>query len=85
MPDNNNSLDDSVDLDDPIVKLFRKVMLESIAREEKSDLYCSHCGTNLPYNRITVGYVANGVDANFNPVKKLEYFCTLCQKPFDKK
>jgi len=79
------SVDDkAIDLDDPLVILFRKVMLEQIAKEQKSDLYCSHCSTNLPYTHMTIGpVIEEAVDGNGNPIKiSFDYFCTLCQKGF---
>ncbi len=77
--------EEKLNLDDPIVVLFRKLMLEKNAKAENSDLYCPKCKTNLPYNMMTVATVPDGVDANFNPVHKPAYFCTLCQEYFEKK
>ena len=77
--------EDGINLDHPVVVLFRKLMLERNAKVEKSDLYCPTCETNLPYNHMTVASVPDGVDANFNPVHRTAYFCTLCQEYFDKK
>ena len=76
--------EEGINLDDPFVKLFRKVMLEHAAKNEKSDLYCPQCKTNLPYTNMTVATVHDGFDANFNPVGKTKYFCTLCEIYFDK-
>jgi len=76
--------ENGINLEHPVVKLFRKVMLESAAKEQGSDLYCPKCKTNLPYSEMTVAKEFDGVDANFSPVYKLTYFCTLCQEYFDK-
>ena len=75
---------EGLDLDDPIVKLFRKLELNRIALVTGSDLYHAKCDTRLPYNEITVGLVRNGVDANYNHLAKLDYFCPLCQESFEK-
>jgi len=77
--------ENGINLYHPVVVLFRKLMLERNAKAENSDLYCPKCKTNLPYNHMTVASVPDGVDANFNPMKKITYFCTLCQEYFDKK
>lgn len=69
-------------LDDPWVIIFRRVMLETIARTENSELHCPKCGTNLPYNQMTVAQIPDGVDANLNPVYKDGNFCTLCEEYF---
>jgi len=74
--------EDGINLNHPLVKLFRKFHLEKAAKEQGSDLYCPYCGTNLPYFHMTVGQEPAGVDANFNPLKRIVYFCTLCQKDF---
>lgn len=77
--------EDGINLDHPLVVLFRIAMLEKQARAEKSDLYCPKCKTNLPYNPMTVASLPDGVDASLNPVHNPAYFCTLCQSYFDKK
>ena len=77
--------EDGINLDHPFVVLFRKLMLERNAKADNSDLYCPKCGTNLPHNRMTVASVPDGVDADFSPVHRPAYFCTLCQEYFDKK
>lgn len=73
-----------LNLEDPVVKLFRKLELNRLALVTGSDLYHKKCDTRLPYNSITVGQVNDGVDANLNTVVKLAYFCPLCQEYFDK-
>lgn len=76
--------ENGLNLEHPLVLLFRKLELERIAKEQKSDLYCPKCGTNLPYNQMTVARIPDGTDANYNPVYKQGYFCTLCQEYFTK-
>ena len=76
--------EDGINLEHPDVKLFRKVMLEQSAGMERSDLFCPKCNTNLPYNQMTVAAIPAGVDANYNPLHRTAYFCTLCQEYFDK-
>jgi len=76
--------DDGINLDHPVVVLFRKLMLERQAKSQNSDLHCPKCSTNLPYNNMTVASVQDGVDANYNRVYRDTYFCTLCQEYFDK-
>ena len=77
--------EDGINLDHPFVLLFRRIMLERTAKAEKSDLYCPTCKTNLPYTHMTVNSVPDGPDANFNPMYKTAYFCTLCQEYFNKR
>ncbi len=77
--------ENALNLDHPLVVLFRKHNLEEAAKSENSDLYCPKCKTNLPYNHMTVASVPDGVDANLNPIGKRAYFCTLCQEYFEKK
>ncbi len=79
---NNLEGKDGINLDDSVVKLFRKIMLESAAEEQKSDLYCPECHTNLPYTPMTVGQEPDGFDANYNLTKKIVYRCTLCEIDF---
>lgn len=66
--------EDGLNLDHPVVVLFRKIMLERTAQAEKSELYCPTCKTHLPYNHMTVAPVSDGVDAKFNPVYRTTYF-----------
>ena len=77
--------EEGINLDDPMVVFLRRFMLERNARAEKSDLYCPKCNTNLPYNSMSIAPRRDGTDANFNPVYRTAYFCTLCQEYFDKK
>jgi hypothetical protein len=76
--------EDGLNPNNHVVFLFRRIMLETIAKAENSDLFCPYCKTNLPYNRMTVAYVPDGVDASLSPVYTTAYFCTLCQKIFNK-
>jgi hypothetical protein len=74
--------EDGLNPDHPLVKLFRKLSLETAAKKQGSSLYCPRCDTNLPYTQMTVQQEHAGVDANNNPVKKIVHYCSLCEKYF---
>jgi len=60
--------------------LFRRTMLESIAKKQDSKLYCPHCKTNLPITMMTVDY--GGSDDPSAKIQKENYFCTICEEYF---
>ncbi len=66
--------DDGINLSHPVVKLFRKLMLQEEAKKQNSDIYCPNCKTNLPHRPPFVAWD--------NEKAKPSYFCTLCQKEF---
>ncbi len=71
--------EDEIDLDDPMTKLFRRVMLARTASEQGSDLYCPSCYAHLPKTPMTTGYLIDGgLDA-----MRFGYFCTLCETGFE--
>jgi len=80
-----DTMKETLDLDAPMVKLFRKIHLEAAAHEQKSDLYCPKCSVHLPYSIMTIVQVPAGKDSNLQDTYTLGYFCTLCQEEFDKK
>ena len=66
-----------IDLDDPIVKLFRRVMLESIAREQGETTRCPGCDVLLPLTEMTIFRKLNR-----DGTIELKRFCTLCECEF---
>ena len=77
--------ENGINLDNPIVRLFRRKQLEAAATEQGSDLYCPECEVNLPITPMTVNKEQDGTDANMNPSYKTSYYCTICEKHFYEK
>jgi len=61
-------------IDDPIMKLIRKLNLEGQAREQKSDIDCPECKTNLPSRAPFFGWD--------NEKGTAVYYCTICEVEF---
>lgn len=74
--------ENGINLDHPVVILFRKMMLEQAAKEQDSDLFCKKCNTHLPYSPITSARIPDGVDADYRPVFKRGHYCPLCEEYF---
>ncbi|MEK6864823.1 MAG: hypothetical protein AABX27_05995 [Nanoarchaeota archaeon] len=78
--------DGSIDLDNPLVIAFRKANLETLAKEQKSNLYCPYCEIHLPYTMETLGGQAptGKRDAYGQQVFRSALYCPLCERYFDK-
>lgn len=76
--------ENGLNLDHPLVFLFRRLMLEQNAEIEKSNLYCPSCKAHLPYNSMTAGQSVDFEDigADGRPAVNLTYYCPLCEKSF---
>ncbi|MBI2405500.1 hypothetical protein HYV21_00390 [Candidatus Microgenomates bacterium] len=69
--------DGGIDLDDPFVKLFRRFMLESIARKQGETTRCPRCDVLLPLTQMTLFQKLNS-----DGTTELKRFCTLCECEF---
>jgi hypothetical protein len=69
-----------IDLDDPIVMIFRRMMLEKEAKMRGSNLYCPKCKTHLPERHPFIGFEGSD-DLNFRKEEKT-YYCGLCDEYF---
>ncbi|MFH1683087.1 MAG: hypothetical protein ABIA37_04790 [Candidatus Woesearchaeota archaeon] len=67
-------LEEQLELDDPITKLFRRIILEGEAQAEESDLYCPSCTTHLPKRSPFFGWDEEKGQPS--------HYCTLCEKYF---
>jgi hypothetical protein len=78
--------DRSIDLDNPLVIAFRKANLETLAKEQKSNLYCPFCEIHLPYTMETLGGQAptGKKDAYGQQIFRSALYCPLCERYFDK-
>ncbi|MFH1065634.1 MAG: hypothetical protein V1734_03980 [Nanoarchaeota archaeon] len=76
----------SIDLDNPMVIAFRKANLETLAKEQKSNLYCPFCEIHLPYTMETLGGQApTGKRDTYGQREfRSALYCPLCERYFDK-
>jgi hypothetical protein len=74
-----NSVD--INLDDPLVMIFRMMMLEKEAKMHGSDLYCPKCKTNLPQRHPFIGFEGTD-DWTSKPEESKTYYCGLCDEYF---
>lgn len=86
MPEKVLSLDDPIEtedgdinLDHPLVVLFRQKMLESVAQEQGSTFRCPECKTLLPYGPMHVWQGYNPSDGRNREGRR----CTICEIAFD--
>ncbi len=62
--------ENGIDLDDPIVVLFRRLCLEKLAKEQGENARCPKCNMLLPSTTMTWTKNAKG---------ELKRFCTICE------
>ena len=84
MPDDN--LEARVFSEDKIengfINFMRKTSFERRANQQESDLYCTGCKINLPYDAMTV--VKPTDYEEMNPKWKQQYYCPMCEDTFYK-
>ncbi|MDD4877962.1 MAG: hypothetical protein PHO02_02910 [Candidatus Nanoarchaeia archaeon] len=78
--------DGGIDLDNPLVIAFRRANLETLAKEQNTNLYCPYCEAHLPHTMATLGgQVPTGKrDAYGQKEYRSALYCPLCERYFDK-
>ncbi|MFH1248722.1 MAG: hypothetical protein V1660_01060 [archaeon] len=71
---------EGINIDDPLVMIFRMMMLEKEAKNERSDLYCPKCNTNLPKRPPFLDF--SGTDCYIIAQENRNYYCGLCDEYF---
>lgn len=76
--------DGSIDLDNPLVVAFRKANLETLAKNQNTNLYCPYCEIHLPHTMQTLGGQAptGEKDCYGQQIFRNALYCPLCERYF---